>query len=84
MTESPRAFPVVDLPEDRSQLRMGVEQAAEFLAEEGFVDAGGKACGDGHAGMPGRQRGRGMARVEASAILLWIIDEIWKSGNLGA
>ena len=44
---------------------MGVEQAAEFLAEEGFVDAGGKGFGGGHAWMPGRQRGRGMARVEA-------------------
>ena len=66
MTESPRASPVVDLAEDRPQFRMGVEQAAEFLAEEGFVDAGGKGFGGGHAWMPGRQRGRGMARAEAA------------------
>lgn len=66
MTELPRASPVVDLAEDRAQLRMGVEQAAELLAEEGFVDAGGKGFGGGHAWMPGRQRGWGMARAEAA------------------
>lgn len=57
-----------DLAEDRPQSRTGIEQAAEFLAEEGFVDARGKGFGRGHAWMPGRQRGRGMTRVEAAGV----------------
>lgn len=47
-----------DLAKYRPQFRLGAEQATEFLAEEGFVDAGRKTAeARGGKGGGGRWKG---------------------------